>query len=540
MARPIPAPPDGYVFAYPPHPKTGVRVPNARQALAHMCPADELFYGGVRGGGKTEFLGTDFGDAALKFPGIRMLLVRKTREEMKSNIVPVFKRIYRDIARWSRADHSFLFFNGGELIVDFMTNEEDIARYLGSEFGLIGVDQAEQLAEYTVLGLSSCLRSTRPWPKKLRLTGNPGLGVGVAWLRRRYVRPQPAELGDRRAPRPCELWRPLPRPGDPTPPEQVPTRCFIPARYEDNEALVAGDPLYKARIYQAFTINIARAQAEGDWDANDATIVGPLWKDDHTVTAELQARYPDLFYVGQRIDWHVIRNSQWRPPKGAMIFGSHDWGFNPYSFHLHATLPNGHTRTFLEAYQSGKREVEQAAAMRELLTRECFAGTDIPLMEGLQWIVYDPIIEGSRLYASQAKTIIEVFREELPQVIFRPGSATRAARMSRPGRWLDALSTAPDGFPWWSVTTACPELIRTVVEVPRDPDDPDVEDDASENHAYEDTGRFFEARPHAPRVAPVDPFAHLKDDPISHAHQVALAKRHDQPKGGSLGGLAKR
>ena len=80
------------------------------------------------------------------------------------------------------------------------------------------------------------------------------------------------------------------------------------------------------------------------------------------------------------------------------------------------------------------------------------------------------------------------------------------------------MSAAPDGMPWHTVTTACPHLIRTVPRVPWDKDDPEVEDDASDNHAYEDVGRFFEARPHFPIAKEVDPLAHLVHDPISLAH----------------------
>lgn len=539
MAKRLIYPPEGFRLEYPPHPITGLRVPSARQQLAHECPADILFYGGVRGGGKTEFLAMAFARAALKFPGIQMLCVRRTRDEMKANIIPVFRRVFRGIAEWSKQDHTFHFFNGSFLIVDFLTDQEDIGRYLGSEFGLIGVDQAEQLTEYTVAGLLSCLRSTKPWPKQLILTGNPGIGVGVGWLRRWFIKPTPAERGDLLSIRPEQVWRPRPKPGDPTPPEQVPTRCFIPARYEDNLALVTGDPTYKARIYQAFTLNIARAQAEGDWDANDGTIVGSLWSDNATVTAELAALYPNQLHAGQSIAWHVLPATGWRPPTGALIYGSHDYGFGvPYSFHLHAVLPGGHTRTFLERYRARVRDVDQAKEMRELLTRETFADGKTPLMEGLQWIVYDPSIGGSRQEQGLAKSILEVFRDELPRVAWIAGAGGRAARLSRPNRWLDALSIAPDGFPWWSVTMACPELVRTVPEVPWDPDDPEVEDDDSENHAYEDTGRYFEARPHAPRVAEPDPFSDL--DPISAAHQRALVAAEQTRRGGHLGGLAKR
>jgi phage terminase large subunit len=538
MARLPAPPPDGTLFAYPPHPITGERAPNPRQALAHQCPAGVLFYGGVRGGGKTEFLGTEAGVHALNHAGIQMLLVRRTREEMKANILPVFTRIFRDVARWSKSDHTYLFFNGSTLIVDFMQQEEDIGRYLGAEFGWIGVDQAEQLTEFTVAGLLSCVRTTRPWPKKMRLTGNPGLGVGVPWLRRWFIKPVAAELGGRRPPKTEELWRPLPKPGDPSPPEHVPTRCFIPARFEDNTALVAADPTYKARIYQAFTPQIARAQAEGDWEASDATIVGPLWAESKTVDADLVARYPEQLRFGQLIDWHVIHNGRWRPPKGALIYGSVDYGYGvPWAFHLHAALPGGHTRTFYERYGVGVRDAEQARQIQQALTTLTFTDGKTPLFEGLQWIVYDPSMKGSRKEQGLAKSIIEVYHDECPRVAFLQGAAGRSARMSRPNRWIDALTTAADGFPWWSVTTACPELIRTVPEVPRDPDDPDVEDDASENHCYEDTGRFFEARPHAPRVAPPDPYAGL--DPISAEHHRAMDAKRAKHRGGHLGGLGK-
>jgi hypothetical protein len=128
-------------------------------------------------------------------------------------------------------------------------------------------------------------------------------------------------------------------------------------------------------------------------------------------------------------------------------------------------------------------------------------------------------------------------------VQFLQGAGGRSARMSRPNRWMDALSIAPDGFPWWACTTACPHLIRTVPEVPWEEVDGhrgEVEDEKSENHAYEDVGRFFEARPHAPRTEIVDPLAHLSDDPVSKRHQEQMAKKHaGKPKKFDVGALTR-
>ena len=103
------------------------------------------------------------------------------------------------------------------------------------------------------------------------------------------------------------------------------------------------------------------------------------------------------------------------------------------------------------------------------------------------------------------------------------GLRTRAARISRPNRWTDALSPMADGLPGWSCTTRCDNLIRTVPEVPWDEKDKEVEDGKSENHAYEGVGRFFEARPFAPRAEVVDPYQDL--DPLSRAHHQAQDKR---------------
>lgn len=540
---------EGWTLAYPKHPITGRREPNVPQALAHACPADVTLFGGQRGPGKTEWLCVDGAKACLQHPHMLAFIFRRTRDEMKSTVIPRLRRILpTEIAKWSRQDHSFLFCNGSVLTLDFMKTEEEIGKYLGAEAGWIGVDQAEQLTEFTVAAMISLLRDGgqdgTPWPKQMRLTANPGIGPGVAFLRRWFIKPTVAELGNRPRPTPGQVWRPLPGPMNPTALDKVPTRCFIPGSFNDNTALKAKDPDYIARVYIAFTPEVARAQAEGDWDASDATMVGSRWAEAYVVKDTDTVLQKWGLTVGQTIDWHVIRKSTWRPPKGALLFGSVDYGFGvPYAFYLHASLPGGHTRTFAEIYLVGKVDREQAELIRDLLVNGRFEGDD-PLRPAkgydLEWLVYDPSMAGSRLEQGLAKSIIEVYGDVLTGIVLADGrkvnvqlvagAGGRSARQSRPNRWLDALGVAPDGFPYWSVTTACPHLIRTVPEVPRDPDDPDVELDASENHAYESVGRFFEARPHSPRVAPVSDLTHLDD--LSRRHQEALARTIEAPKFG--------
>jgi hypothetical protein len=136
-----------------------------------------------------------------------------------------------------------------------------------------------------------------------------------------------------------------------------------------------------------------------------------------------------------------------------------------------------------------------------------------------------------------AQSIAEVYHVILKDTVqLRQSSAGRSARVSRPQRWMAALQTHVDGVPNWTCTTACPDLIRTVPEIPWDPDDPEVEDEDSENHAYEGVGRFFEARPFR-FVQKVDDDLD-KLDSLSREHHKAVS-RQDAPGGfrSPVGGL---
>lgn len=270
---------------------------------------------------------------------------------------------------------------------------------------------------------------------------------------------------------------------------------------------------------------------EASFESNAGYILGALWKPSHTVTLEDAQLLAAGCRVGDILPWHVLDNPRWRPPSSALIYGSVDYGFGaPWSAHLHASLVGGHTRTFYEWYAREVQDYEQARRMRASIEQLVAGGMQKP-----EWIVMDPSMWSSRKEMGLAKSIAEVYEDELGKplnITLMPGAAGRPARISRPQRWMAALDLAPDGLPWHSITTACPDMIRTVPRVPWDKDDPEVEDDDSENHAYEDGGRYFEARPHVPKKADDDPYEHL--DPVSRAHHKALDKRFSAGKSGRL------
>lgn len=277
-------------------------------------------------------------------------------------------------------------------------------------------------------------------------------------------------------------------------------------------------------------LRLFKQEFEASFDSNAGYILGALWEASHTVTADDLALVAAGCQVGEIIPWHVLDAPHYAPSNHSLVYGSVDYGFGaPWSAHLHEALPGGHTRTFHEWYAREVQDHEQARRIR--------AGIELRMTKGMrkpEWIVMDPSMWSSRKEMGLAKSIAEVYEDIIGPlgIPLVPGAAGRPARISRPQRWMEALGIAGDGLPWHSITTACPHMIRTVPRVPWDKDDLEVEDDDSENHAYEDGGRFFEARPHSPAPQEEDPYKDL--DPVSRAHHQALDKRFGHGKPGRL------
>jgi hypothetical protein len=511
--------------------------PNPKQRAAHDSIADWIFYGGAAGGGKSEWIVVSAIKDCLEVPKSYVAIFRRTHPELEQHIIGRFQElaaafINAGLCHYNKSDGCATFWNGSKLWFCHCQYEKDVYKYQSFQLRCLYVDEASHFTEFQVRYFITRVRKAKSaGRKKVCLGSNPG-NVGHGWLKRLFIKPSGVELGGRPMIKPFDVWRPKstnPR----VPDDKVPTRCFIPAYFTDNEALQRADPDYLANVYQLGGAK-AKQLAEGDWDAGDGMVVGSTWQDNRVVGETDHVLLSQKFTVGQVIPWHVIPDPKWRPTPACTIYGSVDYGYGaPWAFHLHAVLPGGHTRTFYEVYKTRKRDEEQAQIIRQVITNlmagKEHGGCGMQLPE---WIVMDPSMWNSRAETGRSKSIAEVYDDELGiplKIHLTPGAAGRGARVSRPNRWLAALSVAPDGLPWWSVTTACPDLIRTVPEVPWDELDPDVEDDRSENHCFEGVGRYFEARPHAPVAKPDDPLAAL--DPLSRRHHQARDKGRQKPGG---------
>jgi phage terminase large subunit len=76
--------------------------PNEKQRLFFESTKRYIGYGGARGGGKSWALRTKFVLLALSYPGLRLLLLRKTLPELRENhLIPLLKQL-NGVARYKR------------------------------------------------------------------------------------------------------------------------------------------------------------------------------------------------------------------------------------------------------------------------------------------------------------------------------------------------------------------------------------------------------------------------------------------------------
>lgn len=219
--------------------------------------ASELFYGGERGGGKSDFQLGYQEDGALRYgDGWRGIMFRKTYpelEELQSRAMEIFPNTGAIFKTQQSVDYPFsncwYWPSGASVKMRYIENEKDYGRYHGHQYTGISFDEVTEYATPSgLLRMLSTLRSASGVPCTVRLTGNPG-GVGHSWVKSRYI-----DVAPPRTPY--------------NDPETGFTRMFIPSKLQDNAILLKHDPEYRTRIMAATYGNEAlrKAWLEGDWN----------------------------------------------------------------------------------------------------------------------------------------------------------------------------------------------------------------------------------------------------------------------------------
>lgn len=232
-------------------------MPNPKQMLFFSANTRFIAYGGARGGGKSWALRRKLVTLCLRYPGINCLLVRRSYSELKSNHLYTLSEEYGELFSYSDSDKLLRFLNGSRIALGYCDAERDTLRYQGQEYDIIAIDEATQLTEFQFSIFKACLRGTKPFPRRMYLTCNPG-GVGHAWVKRLFV--------DKNY-----------RDG-----EQASDYTFIPAGVYDNPVLSTADPDY-VRSLETLPERLRKAWLLGEWDVFEGQFFPEFSEKEHVL-----------------------------------------------------------------------------------------------------------------------------------------------------------------------------------------------------------------------------------------------------------------
>lgn len=433
---------------------------------------DDLFYGGERGGGKSDFQLGYQEDGALQYGSAhRGIMFRKTYpelEELQSRALEVFPQSGAVFKTQPSAEYPFsnswYWPNGASVKMRYIEREQDYGRYHGHSYSAISFDEVTEYATPTaLLKMLSTLRSPHGVPCTVRLTGNPG-GVGHGWVKSRYI--------DGRLP-----FQPYPDP------DSGMVRMFIPSKTEDNQILLKSDPRYKDRIRAATGGNEAlrKAWLEGDWNI----VAGAFF---------------DCWSTSR----HVVR--PFSIPDHWMRFRSGDWGSaRPFSFGWWAVvsddyrtdsgliLPRGCLVRYREWYGMAKDSHGQPQYNTGLKMVAEAVGAELWRREKndpqLQYGVMDP----AAFSQDGGPSLVErIQRGSGNNIIFRRADNKRVSKRGAMGGWdqmRSRLIGEAEDRPMLVCFSTCVDFIRTVPLLQHDKDNLEDLDTEQEDHAADD-GRY--------------------------------------------------
>lgn len=223
-----------------------------RQEEFLNATATEVLYGGSAGGGKSYGQVLDAMIYALKYPGSKQLILRRTFPELDKSIIRTALMVFpREIFSFQQTSRVGRFVNGSLIDFGYCEAENDVLRYQGLEYDVIRFDELTHFTEFQYLYLMSRLRGANSFPKMMKSSTNPG-SIGHAWVKARFIDPAPA--GDV-----FEVELPGGR--------KI-SRQYIKATVYDNIFLMREDPAYIDRL-MALPEKQRKALLEGNWNIFD-------------------------------------------------------------------------------------------------------------------------------------------------------------------------------------------------------------------------------------------------------------------------------
>jgi hypothetical protein len=441
--------------------------PGPQTALL-QCPVFEIFFGGARGGGKTEgSIGDWLQHSNLYGEDAIGIFVRKQYKQLKE-VIARCKKLFKKLgATYNEQRAEFVMANGARLAFVHLERDSDAEAYQGHSYSRVYIEEVTNWASPGAINrLKGTLRSGAGVQCGMRLTGNPG-GPGHQWVKARYIDPCPSGFKIITETEEVTI--------DEITSSVSISRVFIPSKISDNRLLMMNDPTYVLRLKQTGSEALVKAWLKGDWEAVDGAFFDE-WDDDK----------------------HVLSNS-WLDaiPKTALKFCAFDWGSaHPFSVGWYAVsdgtwgLPKDAVIKYREWYGAKGPNVgikmENKLIAEGILERE---KVDSKKGWRITYRVGDPAVH----IRSGGPSINE-------QMAIKGVSWNNADNKRIPGaEMMHNRLKGENGIPLLYFLECCEDTIRTIPFLQHDKDHPEDIDTDMEDHAYDETRYAVMSRPWNPR-----------------------------------------
>lgn len=174
-------------------------IPNpGPQTEAWFSPADETFYGGAAGGGKTALL------CGLALEEYQPALILRRQATQIKGIEDEIARMLGTRAGYNSQSHVWRLPHGGKIELGGVPNEADKEKYQGRPHRLKGFDEITQFTESQYRYIIGWLRDARGGRCRVVVTGNPPTSAEGMWVIRYWApwldpaHPNPAKPGELR------------------------------------------------------------------------------------------------------------------------------------------------------------------------------------------------------------------------------------------------------------------------------------------------------------------------------------------------------
>lgn len=297
------------------------------QTFMLKCPVKEIFFGGARGGGKTEAsLGDWLQHSAMYGDQAIGIFVRKRLTQLME-VIARAKYLFKKIgATYNEQSKTFTMPGGARLRFVYLERDVDAEEYQGHSYTRVYIEEVTNFATPTPIDLlRATLRSGTGVPVGMRLTGNPG-GPGHTWVKKRYITPAPQGYHIIKQVLDVELY------GETHHLEWE--SVFIPSKVQDNRKMLENDPTYLLRLTQSGSAALVRAWLEGDWDIVDGVffdkfnpnvnILAHAWVDKIPPTAQRFRAFDWGYATPFSVGWYVISDGTWGLPRNA-IYKYREW-----------------------------------------------------------------------------------------------------------------------------------------------------------------------------------------------------------------------